>query len=118
MRTVEVTEELQAYLDGLVPPRDSVLARMEEEAERESIPIVDAHEGAFLSLLMKIARAKRVLELALDAVIEDSRPGTGARSSSASRRAGRWSRQRAARSSVWRRSSAASPPLSGSLCSA
>src|SRR3979411_3561669 len=63
MRTVEVTEELQAYLDGLVPPRDSVLARMEEEAERESIPIVDAHEGAFLSLLMKIARAKRVLEL-------------------------------------------------------
>jgi predicted O-methyltransferase YrrM len=63
MRTVEVTEELQAYLDGLVPPRDSVLARMEEEAERESIPIVDAHEGAFLSLLVKIARAKRVLEL-------------------------------------------------------
>ena len=63
MRTVEVTEELQAYLDGLVPPRDSVLARMEEEAERESIPIVDPHEGALLYLLVKIARAKRVLEL-------------------------------------------------------
>ena len=63
MRTVEVTDELQAYLDGLVPPRDRVLARMEEEANRESIPIVDAHEGALLSLLVKIAGAKRILEL-------------------------------------------------------
>ena len=63
MRTVEVTDELQAYLDGLLPPREPVLARMEEEAHRESIPIVDAHEGALLSLLVKIARAKRVLEL-------------------------------------------------------
>jgi predicted O-methyltransferase YrrM len=63
MRTIEVTDELQAYLDGLVPPRDPVLARMEEEAHREGIPIVDAHEGALLGLLVKLARAKRVLEL-------------------------------------------------------
>jgi caffeoyl-CoA O-methyltransferase len=63
MRTVEVTDELQAYMDSLVPPRDPVLTRMEEEAHRENIPIVDAHEGALLSLLVKIAGAKRVLEL-------------------------------------------------------
>jgi caffeoyl-CoA O-methyltransferase len=63
VRTVEVTDELQAYLDSLVPPRDPVLARIEEEAHRENIPIVDVHEGALLSLLVKIARAKRVLEL-------------------------------------------------------
>ena len=63
MNTVQVTDELQAYLDGLLPPREPVLARMEEEAHRESIPIVDAHEGAFLSLLVKIAGARRVLEL-------------------------------------------------------
>jgi caffeoyl-CoA O-methyltransferase len=63
MNTVQVTEELQAYLDKLVPPRDPVLGRMEEEAHREAIPIVDAHEGALLSLLVKIAGAKRVLEL-------------------------------------------------------
>ncbi len=62
MRTVEVTDALQAYLDALVPKRDSVLARMEEEADREGIPIVDAHEGALLSLLVRIAGAKRVLE--------------------------------------------------------
>ncbi len=63
MRTVEVTDDLQAYLDGLVPKRDAVLARMEEEADREGIPIVEPHEGMLLYLLVKIARAKRVLEL-------------------------------------------------------
>jgi predicted O-methyltransferase YrrM len=63
MRTVEITDELQAYLDGLVPKRDGVLSRLEEEAHREGIPIVDEHEGALLYLLVKIARAKRVLEL-------------------------------------------------------
>jgi len=63
MRTVEVTDALQAYLDGLAPERDPVLARMEKEAHTESIPIVDAHEGAFLSLLVRISGAKRILEL-------------------------------------------------------
>src|SRR6266849_4836554 len=63
MRTVEITDELQAYLDGLVPKRDRVLARMEEEAHHENIPIVDTHEGMVLYLLVKIAGAKRVLEL-------------------------------------------------------
>src|SRR5258708_9764203 len=63
MNTVQVTDELQAYLDSLLAPRDRVLARMEEEAHQENLPIVDAHEGAFLSLLVRIANAKRVLEL-------------------------------------------------------
>src|SRR5919201_1971801 len=63
MRTVEVTDDLQEYLDGLVPERDRVLARMEEEAHREDIPIVDPHEGQMLYLLVKIAGAKRILEL-------------------------------------------------------
>src|SRR5579859_5211718 len=63
MRTVEVTDELQAYIDGLVPKRDHVLSRIEEEAHREGIPIVDVHEGQLLYLLVKTARAKRILEL-------------------------------------------------------
>ena len=63
MRTVDVTDALQAYLDGLVPPRDAVLARLEEEAHRESIPIVDPHEGMLLYLLVKISGGKRLLEL-------------------------------------------------------
>ena len=63
MRTVEVTDGLQAYLDGLVPKRDEVLARVEEEAHREGIPIVDTHEGQLLYMLVKISGARRILEL-------------------------------------------------------
>lgn len=63
MRTVEITDELQAYLDGLVPKRDPVLARIEEDAHRNNVPIVDPHEGMLLYLLVKIAGARRILEL-------------------------------------------------------
>jgi len=63
VKPVNVTEELEAYMLGLLATRDSVLARMEDEAHRENIPIVDAHEGALLSLLVRVAGAKRVLEL-------------------------------------------------------
>ncbi len=63
MRTVEVGEALQKYLDGLVPPRDKVLARMEDEAHREDIPIIDTHEGQLLMLLVRLAGGKRILEL-------------------------------------------------------
>jgi caffeoyl-CoA O-methyltransferase len=63
MRTVDVTDKLQAYLDSLVPPRDPILARIEEEAHRDGVPIVDPHEGAMLGLLVRIAGGKRVLEL-------------------------------------------------------
>ena len=63
MRPVQVTDELEAYMLGLLPKRDSVLARMEDEADRENIPIIGPHEGVLLSLLVRIAGAKRVLEL-------------------------------------------------------
>ena len=63
MRTVEVTDDLQVYLDGLVPKRDKVLERMEDEAHRENIPIVDTHEGQLLYMLVKLAGGKRILEL-------------------------------------------------------
>jgi predicted O-methyltransferase YrrM len=63
MKLVDVSGALQAYLDGLVPARDPLLARMEDAAHRESIPIVDVHEGALLYLLVRMAGGKRVLEL-------------------------------------------------------
>ena len=63
MRTVEVSDQLQGYLDGLVPKRDPVLERIEDDAHRNDVPIVDAHEGALLYLLVKLAGAKRILEL-------------------------------------------------------
>jgi caffeoyl-CoA O-methyltransferase len=63
MKPIVVTEQLQAYMEGMLARRDPVLARMEEEAEKENIPIVGPHEGALLSLLVKLAGARRVLEL-------------------------------------------------------
>lgn len=63
MRTVEVSDALQKYMDGLVPPRDKVLARMEDEAHRENIPIVDTHEGQLLMLLVRLQGGRRILEL-------------------------------------------------------
>jgi predicted O-methyltransferase YrrM len=63
MRTVDVTEALQDYLNSLVPPRDKVLARMEGEAHRENIPIIDVHEGQLLKVLVRISGGKRILEL-------------------------------------------------------
>jgi caffeoyl-CoA O-methyltransferase len=63
MNPVQVTEALESYMEGLLPARDAVLARMEGEAEREGIPIVFAHEGALLRLLVRLAGAKRLLEL-------------------------------------------------------
>ena len=38
MRTVEVTDEIQAYLDRLVPKRDPVLARMERRGRARGYP--------------------------------------------------------------------------------
>ncbi len=63
MRRVESTDELQEYMDGLLAPRDAVLARLEDEAHRENIPIVDPLEGMLLYMLVRLARAKRILEL-------------------------------------------------------
>jgi predicted O-methyltransferase YrrM len=63
MNPVQVTEALESYMEGLLPARDAVLAQMEGEAEREGIPIVFAHEGALLRLLVRLSGAQRLLEL-------------------------------------------------------
>lgn len=63
MRRVEVDDDLQKYMDGLVPPRDKVLARLEDEAHHEGIPIIDTHEGQLLNLLVRLHGGKRILEL-------------------------------------------------------
>lgn len=63
VRRVESTDEVQAYMESVLPPRDAVLGRLEEEARREHIPIVEPHEGMLLYLLVKLAGARRILEL-------------------------------------------------------
>ena len=54
---------LDDYLLSVLPPRDAVLARMEEEAGRRGIPIVGPAVGRFLAQLARISGARRVFEL-------------------------------------------------------
>ncbi len=56
-------EEPQRYFRQLVPPRDALLLELEEEAYREEIPIVGPVVGQLLSLLVRVSRAKKVLEI-------------------------------------------------------
>ena len=63
MRAVQVTDELEAYLDSLLRPRDGMLARLEEDAEANDVPIVGPAVGALLQLLAATAAPRRMLEL-------------------------------------------------------
>ncbi len=51
------------YLDGLVPPRDPLTARMEEEARATGFPIIGPASGHFCYLLARLVGARQVFEL-------------------------------------------------------
>ncbi len=53
---------IEAYLSGLIPPRDAVLKAMEARAKRERIPIVGPQVGSLLHQLVRMTGARRVFE--------------------------------------------------------
>jgi predicted O-methyltransferase YrrM len=53
----------KTYFAKLVSPRDSLLTLLEEEAEKENIPIVGPVVGEWLFILAGIANARNILEL-------------------------------------------------------
>ncbi len=55
--------EQERYLVGLLPPRDPLLREMEEQAEREGIPISDPEVGRLLSILARTTGARQILEI-------------------------------------------------------
>lgn len=54
--------EQATYLDRLLPPRDPLLAEMEDLAGRE-VPISDPEVGRLLSILARARGARRILEV-------------------------------------------------------
>lgn len=54
---------LEAYLNDVIPERDSVLSAMEEYAARNNFPIVGPLVGRLLYVLTYATKAKRILEL-------------------------------------------------------
>jgi predicted O-methyltransferase YrrM len=55
--------EVEDYIYEILPPRDEVLAEMEAEAVKNSIPIVGPAVGRMLYQLALISSAKRVFEM-------------------------------------------------------
>jgi caffeoyl-CoA O-methyltransferase len=55
--------DLEGYFRGLVPESDTLLAELEAEATRESIPIVGPVVGELLFILARATNASRILEL-------------------------------------------------------
>lgn len=53
----------EAYFGKFLPARDPLLQHMEQEAQRENIPIVGPVVGELLYLLTTLGQARRVLEL-------------------------------------------------------
>jgi len=69
MKAVEVGEKLQEYLDGLVPPRDALLARMEEEAHRENMAqLMDWAKSGILSVHVHATYPLEEYRKAFDAI--------------------------------------------------
>ncbi|MGA2330002.1 MAG: O-methyltransferase [Bryobacteraceae bacterium] len=58
-----VNPDIERYIYGLVPPRDPLLAEMEQEAERRGIPIVGPAVANLLAQLVRISGARRIFEL-------------------------------------------------------
>lgn len=56
-------EPVEDYLYSLLPPRDEVLAEMEAEAARRSVPIVGPAVGRVLHQLARMIGAKTVFEM-------------------------------------------------------
>jgi len=53
----------EEYFRKFLPKREQLLIELEEEAQREDIPIVGPIVGELLYILAKVTRAERVLEL-------------------------------------------------------
>lgn len=58
-----ITGPLQAYLDGLVPPRHPELVAMEEHAKAEGFPIIGSACGHLCYQVARMIGARRVFEL-------------------------------------------------------
>src|SRR5262249_19110560 len=60
---VQVTPELEDYVESLLPARDPLMMRLEDEIAASNIPGIGPAVGRLLSLLMSIAGCRDVIEL-------------------------------------------------------
>jgi predicted O-methyltransferase YrrM len=63
MKMEKSIDRPEEYFRKLIYPRDKLLLELEEEAEREDIPIIGPLVGELLYILAKVTRAEQILEL-------------------------------------------------------
>jgi len=63
LRSGYVDEKVDEYLYSLLPPRDPVLADMEEYAAQHDVPIIGPAVGRLLALQVMISGARRIFEM-------------------------------------------------------
>jgi predicted O-methyltransferase YrrM len=56
-------EELRRYLDGLHPEQQPLLLELEQHGRKDGIPIVSRETGRFLSVIVHMMQANRILEI-------------------------------------------------------
>lgn len=54
---------IEQYLSGLVPPRSALLARLEQEAVAEGIPIIQLPAAQALRMLVRLHQPSAILEI-------------------------------------------------------
>ena len=57
--------EQAEYLERLLPPNTGILAEMEEDAEKNNVPIADREVALFLEITARAMNARRVLEIGM-----------------------------------------------------
>ena len=60
---VQITPELEEYIESLLPRRDPLLRRLEQEIAASNIPGIGPSVGRLLSMLLRIAGSGDVIEL-------------------------------------------------------
>ena len=63
MASVQVTPELEAYVESLLPGRDAVLRRLEEEIETTRVPGIGPAVGQLVYVLLRTAGCRDAIEL-------------------------------------------------------
>jgi predicted O-methyltransferase YrrM len=63
MGAVQVTPELESYVESLLPERDAVLRRLEEEIETTGVPGIGPAVGQLMYLLLRMAGCRDAIEL-------------------------------------------------------
>lgn len=54
---------IDAYIDGLLPARNEILAEMEDLAEKSGFPIIGPQVGRFLYQIVRLKKPKKIFEM-------------------------------------------------------